>query len=272
MRIKTAFGIFNSKWTDDNFLSLGGSKWCVQIHRVDAVTANLEWLGTDNGGCEVSGLEIHGDKTLQMFYLALTIYKQKYPDTTILSLTDSSKKVCNLKWPKHVEKSVGIMKLNLLLYGQTYYQRKLNAIPQNEEQYTIVKQFQKNRSDPSFKPAFFSFQNAELQKILQPMYERHLTWASFFEEFRQHFIQNDICAYMYTWHLYAFQTIQQNEITSHWKIDITQLPYIEYTILQNGGTRKKSCTIIKYLKEESFFVGLDNYTIPFLKMYRKTYR
>jgi hypothetical protein len=145
-------------------------------------------------------------------------------------------------------------------------------MPQTEEQYMIVKQFQKNRSDTLFKPATFSFQNSELQKILQPMYERNLTWDDFFEEFKQHFTQNDICAYMYPWYLNAMYTILQTEITPFWKIDVTQSIPIEYTILQQGGTRKKNPPVIKHVKEESFFIGLDNHTIPYLSMYNRTYK
>lgn len=272
-KVKTSFGTFHTKWTD-NLLSVGGKDWCVQLDKKEDGTAMLEYLGTENKVCELSGIGIKGDATKQMTYLAFTIFRKKYPDITTVNLIDTSNISCSLRWPRRRVEKVGLMKINLLLKGYTYYQEKFDAYPQNPNDIEAINIFTSNRKNPSFKKASFNFINQELQEILQPMYDESNTWEDFFIKLYNKF-KRDSCIYMYPWFLYAFAQLSPFEITTRWQINIDDKPKISYVTIEKnikygGGkrsTRKNVWNKYFYLGGEALWNPSDIRTINYKQIY-----
>lgn len=124
---KTAFGTFEIKITNRDYINIGSKNFCVQIaYSITKNTAKLDWLGTEEGGCEATGKVIHGEDTVKMTDLGFTILKQLYPNVNPnISLRDSSSFKCRL--PNNKLFPISLLKYYLLIYGETYYQQRFNA-------------------------------------------------------------------------------------------------------------------------------------------------
>ena len=232
IKVKTLFGQFRVK-ESDRLISIGGNKWCVQIvYTDDPTNTDLISLHTDTGDCEMTNKQIHGPLTQKMVHLAFTILSQKKPLIKYVNLIDSSSVTCIL--PDGIERKMSLMKSSLLLYGQTYYERKFEAYPENPLDIENLEKFRRNYEDPTKKPDVFSFNNKDLQKLLEPIYKTSSTWKEFMIELHKIYGKH-ICEYIYPWFLHALGKITDREITSKWRINIHDKPIIKYTIIPEGG-------------------------------------
>ena len=236
-RAKTDFGSFTVKITGKTLISLGAEKQCVQIQYNSNNESELLWLGTKEGGCEVSGKDISGSDTQNMIYLATTIFRERFPDATEIHLIDSSSLDCEL--PRRVS-PMSMMKTSLLLHGQTYYQKKLGAYPRYKKDIENIEEFIKNRKDPSYKPLEFNFNNPELNEELQPIYTSSTTWEEFFIKLKDKYQYDLLCKLMYPWYLQAFGKIAKGAITADWSIRIDDKPLIQYAKEMRGGSGRKT--------------------------------
>jgi hypothetical protein len=241
-------GLFQIKITNGGeVINIGSTTYCVQItHDNKTNSANLAWLGTENGGCEESGKSIHGSDTVTMVDLGFTILKQLYPNINpLVDLKDSSKFVCKL--PNGIKESISNMIYNLLITGQTYYQRRFEA----EVKYPATKpaydKFVEIRNDPSYFDKEYDFNNDDLNIILRPIMYKSNTWADFLNKFYAKY-GRDSCTYAYPWlnKLYGYLT-QFGAIHVDWTIDITKRPIINYTITKTiNNAKNKTRKIYEY--------------------------
>jgi hypothetical protein len=225
---KTAFGTFQVKITNRTYISIGAKKNCVQIgYNTDLNEATLDWLGTEQGGCEQNGKTIKGTDTIAMTDLGFTILKNLYPDVKQwIKLRDSSKFNCNL--PDGNRYPISNMIYNLLLNGETYYQKKFKAVPLFDEAYPAYETFYSSwKSKPL--PSSFSFQNNDLSEMLMPIYKRSNNWQQFFQELYTIYGRNT-CLIMHSWYLNVYSDLARVPITTDWKIDIHTREIIPYEI------------------------------------------
>lgn len=236
---QTDVGIFQIKITNaGEVINIGSTTYCVQItHDNKTNSANLAWLGTENGGCEHSGKSIHGSDTVTMVDLGFTILKQLYPGINpLVDLKDSSKFTCKL--PNGAKESISNMMYNLLITGQTYYQRKFGANVKYPGTKLAYDKFVEIRNDPSYFDKEYDFNNNDLNTMLRPMMYESKSWADFFTKLYAKY-GRDSCMYAYPWinRLYGYLT-QNGAIHVDWTIDINNRPIINYTITKTLNNAK----------------------------------
>jgi hypothetical protein len=225
---KTEFGKFRVKIKGD-FISIGGKRFCVQISYRNESDIELTSLETRHGGCELNNKEIHGDLTVHMVHLAFTILRINYPGVRTVNLTDTSSFICE-------NRPMGLMKTSLLLYGQTYYERRFGATPVKAKEIDKINNFRAQWNNTKL-PTKFNFVNKELSTLLTPIYESCSTWAEFASKLNGTF-GRQVCKYIYPWFLDAVYTIYDEEITTRWLINIADKPVIQYEKLPFSGGRR----------------------------------
>ncbi len=217
-----------------DFIGVGGKdKSCVQI---SPSGKKLMWVESSRKGeCEVNGLSIAGDATVELAQLAITIMQKHQPHIEELILEDSSSFKCAL--PNGTTQHMNLNIRDALIYGKTFYERKFNA---SELETDFMKRFRINRRDPSKKPAQFDFNSIELKPILQPLYDEAETWAEFMHSLYVKYGSVKMCAYIYPWYHSAFYLLSgHSEPPFKWRITILEqpdLPYIVVKDIKEGGS------------------------------------
>jgi hypothetical protein len=262
--VKTDIGSFHIKITNRDYISVGAKNNCVQIaYNTKTNTANLDWLGTAQGGCEIDGKDIRGDDTIKMVDLAFTILQQLYPNVNhLVSLCDSSTFNCRL--PNNKPVSMSLMKYNLLLTGKTQYQSKFNATLKYNESLEAYNAFIKNRENNDIFDKTYDFNNNDLNTLLQPILKSSSNWGEFFEKVYKEFGRNT-CAVMYSWYLDVYGFLAKQAIHTDWVIDISNRPKITYSIVSKNNT--KNFTRKQFVYNPYEFGGGRYY--PTLISYRK---
>ncbi len=236
-RCDTSFGSFNVKKSESS-IAVGGTKICVNINIFNN-DGELYWLGTKDGGCELHGSTIKGDNTIKMTDLAFTIVKLYKPHVKTIRLIDDS----GFTWRESNGRpyKVNFLKGYLLLHQNTWYEEKFGAIMQNHDEYSLYLKRKQNFYDPLKKPKVFNFNNDEVRKILEPIYNETNTWKEFIDKFiKLH--DSDKYKLMYDWYRNAIYTIFDNhDIDQYWEIDISKRPNITCNCNatnKKGGQRK----------------------------------
>ena len=230
-RVNTEFGTFQIKH-ENNLLSVGGKKYCVQLVYKKNDESEMLSLQTKYGGCELTDKIIKGENTVKMVLLAFTIFREYYPDVEEVFLIDSSSIDCE-------GSPMGLMKSSLLLHGYTYYERKFQAVPVLEEDVSILDNFRKAYNNIWDSPPIFSFINDSFEKLLRPLYENSNSWSDFSKKLIEKFGERRVCYYIYPWFLNAIYKISPREVTSRWKININNKPIIPYKKIMNSGKTYK---------------------------------
>lgn len=222
-------------------LRVGGKKFCIFIkfNRNTPREAELQWLITNEGGCELTGKEIRGSATQHLLYLTITILRTIIPTVRVLKLLDNSKIPCVVS--VNNSQTVYLDKYYFMLYGSTWYERMFSAFPMGEVTRNTYKQKQEKYTDPKYKPQTFDFRNHDLDKLLSPIFATSSTWAEFGQRMSETY--SPACSYLYPWYLHAVASIMDNEaFPEHWGIDATKTPAIAYKRLTNGGRRRNHTT------------------------------
>ena len=258
---KTEFGSFVITITNRDYISVGAKNKCVQIaYNIHKNTAKLDWLGTEKGGCEVNGKDIHGDDTIQMTDLAFTILQQLYPNVNpLISLCDSSTFKCRI--PNGNPASISLMKYNLLLSGKTYYQKQFKAKLQYSESEPAYHTFLENRTDPFLFDKSYNFNNKDLNTVLQPILQNSNNWGDFFKKVEDKFGRNT-CTLVYSWYLDVYGFLAKQAIHTDWVIDINTRPKINYLITNQNNSRnytQKSYTYNPYEFSGGYYPSLISY-------------
>jgi hypothetical protein len=233
---KTSFGTFLIKTTPSN-IAVGGTKFCVNITIQDE-NAELYWLGTKEGGCELHGKTIRGSDTVKMADLAFTSLRLQNNSIKTVKLIDDS----GFTWRDGRGKpyKVNFLKGYLLLYQKTWYEDKFGAIMQNHEEYTAYIKRKENFYDPTKKPATFNFINAEAKEKLEPLYNATSTWKEFIDELIRLY-DSEKYKLIFDWYRNAiYHIFDKHDIDQYWEIDISERPVIKCITGGSGkrGTRK----------------------------------
>jgi hypothetical protein len=222
---------YSGSVTGDNYIKLGGKNFCVELKWNDKnpTLAELQWIVTEDGGCELKDIQIKGEKTKHMVHLAFTILRKYLPTVEKINLLDNSKYGCILPNGKKV--SIFINKKHFLFHGGTYYDLNYSARPIHESEEKNYIQMKSNYLNPEKKSNSFDFGNPILQQELEPIYKETKTWSEFFSKIGN---MSYKCEKLYGWYDRAFGEISDKlTLPEYWFIDtfIT----IPYTIITNGG-------------------------------------
>jgi hypothetical protein len=250
---------FRVKLTTDT-ISVGGTRAnCVQI---TIPSKEIAWIkGSTDGDCEIDGKPISGDSTIQMVHIGFWFLQNgyldlSYPTITELLLTDSSKIQCSL--PDGSTRTMSLLHRDALIYGKSFYQRKLNAEPYYEKGKNDMIEFEK--SWRASKPASFDFRNIYLNEQLSIYYKDSDTWVDFMNNLVSVYGSKHICQIMYPWYLQAISEITEGrELPTRWVIRNLQTN-VSPKIIGNftGGFHTES-------DSPSFHEGWDLYTMKFRK-------
>lgn len=220
-------------------ISVGGKfKNCVQL---TIASSEIAWVkSSDEGDCEINNKSITGDNTLIMIRIAYWFLQNGYKDIIYpmlsqLYLTDSSKFSCKLS--DGSVRSMSMMHRDALVHGQTFYQRKLGAIPAYPQGEANLHKFQENRKKT--KPVSFHFNNKDLEEMLRPIYNDTITWEDFMKRLVTIYGSRGICEIMYPWYLQAISIISEgSEIPTRWVVhDLTPKikPVVEGPYVGSAG-------------------------------------
>jgi hypothetical protein len=251
---KTQYGTFKVGINDDikidfdtripikigTLLSIGGANTCVFFSIPnDKDTAHLVNLKTKGGGCELTGKLISGQNTIGMVNLGLTIIRKIAPHIQFIRLEDMSDFPCKMENGKEV--GISMIFYSLVLYQQSYYEKRFGAYLKNEVLRTMYEEYKSGFEDPL--PTNFSFNNRDLEILLRPFYEESTNWKEFFQKVST---LPNVCQVLFSWYRTAIMIIFKGVSfeRQEWIIDLYNNPsliLVEYTedkLTQKGGKRK----------------------------------
>lgn len=242
--------IFNRNTNEPESFNINlGSKerFCVQLKvpskESNKTDAYLMWVEAH----EDCSLEKYIEKGVskQMILLGLTLTRQINPNIKTVSFEDTSSFKCML--PNSTEKQVPMKAFHIAFHEATWYEYYFDArLKYNYDKYCNLK---KNMYKSEYKPISFDFINSELQKELEPLYERTTNWYDFFKAIEGKY-GNKKCGMVYPWIMKAMYEIFQSNIydDTHWYIDFKEneeqnkTPVIDYELkdieMKGGGRRK----------------------------------
>jgi hypothetical protein len=207
----------------------------------DPELAELQWLITKDGGCELDDVPIQGSSTVHLLYLSFTLLKI-FTKKTIVKLLDNSKFDCI--FTDGSKMSISMNKYSYLFHGGTWYDIKANAIPIDPTQRNMYTTIKKLYTDPSAKYPNFDFRNHYLQKELGPIYENVTTWKEFADTLYKMYDKTELCRKIAPWYTYAIADLTQDRMLPEiWSIDISNLPTISFTssTLSYNGSKGGGC-------------------------------
>jgi len=244
-KVKTSIGLFRvkryntinyDKTYSKDFMKLGGKNFCIELKwdRNIPTIAELQWIITENGGCELTGIEIKKDKTVHMFHLAITLLLKYLPTLEKVELLDNSKFKCTMPNGKSIQISTNYF--HFLIHGSTYYDLKYEAFPIHSNDNISYNKIKQNLIDPLKKPEMFDFGNRDLNEELQPLFKESLSWKDFFEKIKN---IRELCQKMAGWYRNAFSILSDKGVLpEYWYI--TKFINISFTEVQYGGKRIKN--------------------------------
>jgi len=85
--VQTSIGKFRVEKTNTH-LKVGGNRFCVEIRFTNETEAELQWLITKDGKCELEDKPIRGNNTVHLLNLSFTILKS-YKNIKLITLLDN---------------------------------------------------------------------------------------------------------------------------------------------------------------------------------------
>lgn len=227
-----------------HMLKIGGQKFCIEyLFKPNSDVAELQWIFTEKGGCEMNG-----DKTIHLFYLSIALLKQ-YSDFKQIYFIDNSTFPCEL--PNGQITKISMNKYYILFHRKTWYEAKLNAYPKHPEDVTNYDKIKGFFYEPLRKSDTFIFKNSDLEKMLKPIYTASNTWAEFFDAVYK---LPNVCQIIYPWHIDAIMKIKSPyALPEEWLIDINdKTPVIVYEFVVIGSGKRKSRKLPQYKWDDDY--------------------
>ncbi len=229
-----------------SMLKVGGPKnYCIEYKWYNNEDrAELQWLDVDQGGCEMTDIEIRKEKTVTFMYIGMTLLRKYIPTLKKIWLLDNSKIKCTLPLQGHQQTpTIQIMSLKhfyFLTKKHTWYEAKFSAYPLHEKEQVTYMKYKQNFTNPAMKPLFFDFGNDDLRNYFLPIYEKTETWAEFMEA-----IGEQPCNRFIPWYIRAVSELVERKtiLPDYWQIDINETtPLIQFEIQggRGGGYKRKT--------------------------------
>jgi hypothetical protein len=235
---RTEIGDFHVDVTKANTIKIGGDKECVTLsYNPKTRDAWLDGVYTAQGSCEVSGRPIRGEGTATLVDLGFTLLKRQFPDVNPnVFLLDLSNFTC--KAADGQEYEISNLVYSLLMYGQSYYQRRFGAVP-DDPGHPGLAHFLARRQNMDL-PQDMNF--GALNPTLRPIYAVSTSWKNFFERLQGEF-GHRVCEFVAPWYADAFDIISEQQWPPEiWTIDIMSRPRIPFEVRPSektfGGRRR----------------------------------
>ena len=244
--VQTSVGKFRVEKTPTHlkvgqWLQARARNFCVEIRFNDE--AELQWLITKDGGCELDDKPIRGSSTLHLLHLSFTLLRT-YIHVKTIKLLDNSKFDCSL--PNGKKTTIFMNTYSYLFHGGTWYDINTNAVPMDPIQHQLYEETKPLYMDPSvyrdtYVKAPFDFKNPGLQEELTPLYEKVTTWKEFADSLHENYGKDELCRKIAPWYQSAVAILTKNRmLPAYWKIDIESSPQIPFTRIAMGGSRRRT--------------------------------
>ena len=206
--------------------------------------AELQWLDVEQGGCELTDVEIRKEKTVTFMYIGMTLLRTYIPTLKKIWLLDNSKIKCTLPLQENQQTpAIQIMSLKnfyFLTKQSTWYEAKFGAYPLFEKEHITYMKYKQNFTDPARKPIIFDFGNSDLRNYFFPIYETTVTWADFIKA-----IGEQPCNRFIPWYMRAVSELVERHtiLPDYWQIDINETtPTVQFEIQggRGGGYKRKT--------------------------------
>jgi hypothetical protein len=229
-----------------SMIKLGGPKnYCIEYKWYDDEDiVELQWLDVEQGGCEMTEIEIRKEKTVTFMYIGISLLRKYIPTLNKIWLLDNSKIKCTLPLQENqhtpIVQTMSLKHFYFLTKQSTWYEAKFGAYPKYDVQYNSYMKYKQNFTDPTKKLLFFDFGNDDLRKMFDPIYESTSTWAEFIKE-----LEEQPCNRYIPWYINAVSDIMERNFSlpDYWLIDINETtPIIHFEIQggRGGGYKRKT--------------------------------
>lgn len=249
---------YNGSYNCD-LLKVGGKNFCITFSfKRQNTFAELQWLLTDKGGCELTNIAIKGKYTVHLFHLSINILKTYLPSLTHIELLDNSKFSCIM--PNNKIQTIQLNYYYYLLKGSTFYDNKFGAYPKDpieRERYI----YNKNLYPTKIITESFDFINDDLQNMFGPLLSSSTTWKEFIDKLSNKLnnklnnklpIMPSLCQYLQVWYYKASLILTGGiSLPSYWIIDTFKTISYEKITFAKGGFAKKTRSNKKYKSMES---------------------
>ncbi len=217
--------------------------YCIEYKWYDSEEiVELQWLDVEQGGCEMTDVEIRKEKTVTFMYIGMTLLRKYIPTLKKVWLLDNSKIKCTLPLQENqqspIVQTMSLKHLYFLTKQSTWYEAKFGAYPLDDMQYNSYMKYKQNFRDPTKKPLFFDFGNDDLRNMFDPIYESTSSWAEFMKA-----LEEQPCNRYIPWYIKAVSEIMERKVSlpDYWQIDIhesTPSIHIEIQGGRGGGYKR----------------------------------
>jgi hypothetical protein len=211
----------NSEKVDAYDIFLGGPKR-------KCFTLTLPSRSSDKRDAYLAWIEAHDDCSMEKFIskgvaqhmiqLGITIARNINPNLQKIFFEDNSNFICSL--PNGEKEKVPLNLFHLFFHGSTWYEYYFDAkLVKHQNKYLKLKRGFLNNV-----PNDFNFTNVFLQKELELLLKKGLTWQEFASKISEKY-GNKKCAIVYPWLKRALNIIFDNEPyydSSAWYIDLEE--------------------------------------------------
>lgn len=189
------YAILN-KTNDENWeLFVGGKKHGCIMMDCRRGRCMLQRVGYDQR-CNTSGDMPRGSGTISMIKAALLFVFDTFPEIQTILLQDHSSVDCN-------ETSIYLPHTQIIQYGKTWYERKINARLRNEKKYKCIEAFAAHISQKPTWKHLWGFIKDEIHKEHVPSFRKaiHDVWehTGSFREMIVYMLQNNQCHLFAEW-------------------------------------------------------------------------
>jgi hypothetical protein len=227
-------------------ISVGSKKnKCVYITAPDKGNiAKLHNVRTRGLMCEIHGVALGGEKTVEMVQLAFTVLAESAPHIKFVELDDNSEFPCALNDGSGKVVGISLALYELAFHRSTWHERHFGAELSNK----VLRSLYKKDGFVKTKSPTYDFNHSELNEVLGPIYAKTTTWEMFFNEIYK---MEHRCKLLIPWYKDALKMIMGANISfadPDWTIDLSnsKVKKIAYTpIVEGGGKKTKTMKLSK---------------------------
>jgi len=192
---QTFYAILNQS-NDDNWeLFIGGKKHGCIMMDCKKGRCMLQRVGYDQR-CNTSGDMPRGTGTVSMIKAAILFVFDRFPEIHIILLQDHSNVDCN-------GTEIYLPHTQIIQYGKTWYERKINARLRNEKKYKYIESFITHISQKPKWEVLWNFIKAEIHKEHETSFHKaiHEIWTNTdnFQEMIVYMLKNKQCHLFAEW-------------------------------------------------------------------------
>ena len=187
----------------------------------------------------LSHIYYNSECTLNILKLLISYIKDTYTHVTSINLNDTSFRECDNG------QIVELSEMSYVRTGRTWYESHFNAKLKDKDRdafLKIEKTFQDKKKIITWDMMknFISGDLPLAENVMREIYDTSETWQDFFGGLSNKIGISKFCIFVAPWlHRFILSTMDYNFSNVKYTIDITNIPYVNYTVTnqQQGGKR-----------------------------------